>query len=346
MSDPQSLELVKLEHEQEKLRFERERFEKQNETEKLKIKWISGVVAVVVAVLSTASGITIAVIEYIANSSKIRLDYQQGIAENNIKSAEQQRLFLETFATNVMNGDLAYRRDFAFYVSTVSTENNIKDAWTIYLKAIEKEIEITEIERSAAETQVARLQSVSEADEQEIARISREINRLTRALEGGTDIRTRQAPALDPDYLRGYLEFMEGQDLKYFQALDFLVSGRWNSDPSSPAFGLNTPPPPEIWPNIAKLAKVMEGFRERHGSPVRIISAYRSVEYNAAIASASRSQHLTGLAVDFSSTEGTPAEWAQLLRTMRDEGVFSGGIGLHNTFVHVDARGVNADWQN
>nr|WP_162623619.1 hypothetical protein [Paracoccus saliphilus] len=83
----------------------------------MKIKWISGVVAVTVAVVSAVSGVTMSFIEYLSDEKSVELDKQSSSAEQSIARQEQQRLFLETFAENVMNGDLRYRRDFAFYVT-------------------------------------------------------------------------------------------------------------------------------------------------------------------------------------------------------------------------------------
>jgi hypothetical protein len=51
-------------------------------------------------------------------------------------------------------------------------------------------------------------------------------------------------------------------------------------------------------------------------------------------------------AVDFSAADGRGSEhWSGTLIAMRDqENFFSGGIGIYNTFVHVDTRGRPADW--
>ena len=78
-----------------------------------------------------------------------------------------------------------------------------------------------------------------------------------------------------------------------------------------------------------------------------LTSVYRSPKYNAAIdGSATKSQHLEFRAADFSVPgKGNPKAWASKLREMRAAGVFSGGIGLYKTFVHVDVRGANADWK-
>lgn len=164
--------------------------------------------------------------------------------------------------------------------------------------------------------------------------------------EPGTGPGSSLPVQIDPDYMRRFTEFMDNQGLKYFSAEEFLILGGGNSDPNSPAFARNTPPPVELWPNVAKIARVLDEFRERHGAPIQLKSVFRNPEYSSAIGGATKSQHLLGHAADFSSTKGSPEEWASILRKMRDEGLFKGGIGVLSAFVHVDVRGVNADWDN
>ena len=79
--------------------------------------------------------------------------------------------------------------------------------------------------------------------------------------------------------------------------------------------GLPNTPPPEVWPNLRRLARFLEGFSARSG-PVRIHSGFRSPEVNAAAGGVSSSLHMQGRAVDF-SVPGDPAavqrifqEWA------------------------------------
>lgn len=126
--------------------------------------------------------------------------------------------------------------------------------------------------------------------------------------------------------------------VRHFTPAEFLVKGR-NPD------GLNTDPPPELWPNVISLVHLLEAFRVRIGAPVRLSSVYRSPAYNMTLpGAASGSQHLAFRAADITAGIGTPADWAATFAEMRRDGVFSGGIGIYDTFVHVDVRGRNADW--
>jgi hypothetical protein len=105
---------------------------------------------------------------------------------------------------------------------------------------------------------------------------------------------------------------------------------------------LNTDPPRALWPSLLAVTRVADEARHRLGRPLRINSAYRSPAYNRAIGGASASIHMKGGALDLS---GSPATLHRILTEMRREGLFRGGIGRYKTFVHVDVRGKNADWQ-
>jgi uncharacterized protein YcbK (DUF882 family) len=91
---------------------------------------------------------------------------------------------------------------------------------------------------------------------------------------------------------------------------------------------------------------VLEKFRQEIGKPVVLTSVYRSPRYNASVGGARRSQHKEFCAIDFKVVgAGGPSDWARVLRRLRDNGVFRGGVGLYNTFVHVDTRGYNVNWE-
>ena len=106
----------------------------------------------------------------------------------------------------------------------------------------------------------------------------------------------------------------------------------------------NEAPPVEDWHRIEAVARLVARVREQFG-PTTITSAYRSKGYNARVGGSRNSRHTHHDALDFRCGSGTPAQWAAFLRGLRDEGVFSGGIGTYaRGWVHVDTRGSNADW--
>jgi GH24 family phage-related lysozyme (muramidase) len=149
------------------------------------------------------------------------------------------------------------------------------------------------------------------------------------------------ADAYDTDFAN----YIQSLGLKYFKPYEFLIMGHQHYNPSSAAFGLNKKPLQKLWPKIGPTARILDHARELLGTPIMTLSVYRSPEYNKKIAGATRSEHMNFTAIDFQvKSNSGPAEWAGVLRQMRQSGLFKGGIGVYRSFVHVDTRGVNADW--
>jgi hypothetical protein len=141
--------------------------------------------------------------------------------------------------------------------------------------------------------------------------------------------------------------FIEPLNLRHISFSELLFLGGSNNSPGSSCFHTNSLPPRELWPNIVPTARVLDELRERLGSPVRLLSIYRNQAYNSCLSgTAPESQHKSMRAIDFAAEDGRgPAHWRAQLLAMRDnEQLFSGGIGIYNTFVHVDTRGPRADW--
>lgn len=132
------------------------------------------------------------------------------------------------------------------------------------------------------------------------------------------------------------------QHIEYFVAEEFMYGGSGNT--GGRCKGKNTDIPTDKWENSFKIAKVVDEIRQRAGEPITILSHYRSPAYNDCIGGVSNSQHREATAADITSTKASPRELWQIAQDMREEGFFSGGIGLYGTFVHVDVRGHNADW--
>lgn len=104
-------------------------------------------------------------------------------------------------------------------------------------------------------------------------------------------------------------------------------------------------PPREYWTRILPSLRAADELRERLGVPLKlIISAYRSPEYNAKCPGAARwSQHTQNRALDL--VFDCPSETAfETALTLRDEGFFTGGLGLYRSFIHLDTRSRNATW--
>ena len=84
------------------------------------------------------------------------------------------------------------------------------------------------------------------------------------------------------------------------------------------------------------LVEILENIRVHFGAAVTVTSGYRTVSYNASVKGSSpKSQHCSGLAADIWVEGHTPAEVYAYADKLLGE---HGGLGIYNTFVHVDVR--------
>ena len=88
------------------------------------------------------------------------------------------------------------------------------------------------------------------------------------------------------------------------------------------------------------LADILENVRVHYGRPVTITSGYRTVSYNKTVnGSSKKSQHCNGLAADIKVEGHTPKEVYDYACSLLGD---HGGVGIYNTFVHVDVRAVKS----
>lgn len=90
-----------------------------------------------------------------------------------------------------------------------------------------------------------------------------------------------------------------------------------------------------------ELVKVLQKIRVKFGKPVHINSGYRTATKNKAVGGAQYSQHLYGMAADIHIDGVTPKEIAAYAETLLKN---TGGIGIYDSFVHVDVRNVKSRW--
>lgn len=127
--------------------------------------------------------------------------------------------------------------------------------------------------------------------------------------------------------------------VKHFTAEEVLTLGAAHS-----SNGLNTLPPLSIVHQIIPTLVVVDELRKHLGSPVTILSGYRSGGYNKAIGGARGSMHLQFRALDIAAKHHTAEKVWSILKRWRDQGLWTGGLGKYDTFVHIDDRSANADW--
>jgi uncharacterized protein YcbK (DUF882 family) len=103
--------------------------------------------------------------------------------------------------------------------------------------------------------------------------------------------------------------------------------------------------PEDVLDNIKNLAKELQKIREHIGKSIRVNSGYRCIEYNRHIGSNDSSQHVKGKASDIAVEGLSPEELLDEVRYLKDcEDLNIKGIGIYNTFLHLDTRKNPAYW--
>lgn len=101
----------------------------------------------------------------------------------------------------------------------------------------------------------------------------------------------------------------------------------------------HTPYPSEWIPVLKNLCAQLEVIRSVWNLPIKVISGYRTLEYNTKISGASDSYHMKGMASDI-QIAGIPAK--DVHKAIKDLFIAGkiriGGLGLYKDFVHVDTR--------
>lgn len=90
-----------------------------------------------------------------------------------------------------------------------------------------------------------------------------------------------------------------------------------------------------------ELVMVLQKIRDHFGKPITITSAYRTPPHNSREGGTTYSQHLYGKAADIKISGVTPKKVADYAETLLD----NGGIGIYNTFTHIDVRSIKSRWQ-
>ena len=91
------------------------------------------------------------------------------------------------------------------------------------------------------------------------------------------------------------------------------------------------------------LVELLERIRAAAGGAVTISSGYRTASHNQKVGVARYSQHLLGTAADITVSGVAPLEIARYAEFLMPD---SGGIGVYQTFCHVDVRSTRSRWDS
>ena len=91
------------------------------------------------------------------------------------------------------------------------------------------------------------------------------------------------------------------------------------------------------------LVDLLQKIRDHFGVAVTINSGYRTSTYNKKVGGATNSQHVKGTAADIVVKGVDPLTVAQYSEHLMPD---SGGIGVYQTFTHVDVRTSRSRWDN
>ncbi len=140
--------------------------------------------------------------------------------------------------------------------------------------------------------------------------------------------------------LNNYASYINSLKLKNISAQDVIAA---HAKKRGPVW--NSLPPKQWWTRMGYTLRVVDRVSSAMGTPVEeVVSAYRSPAYNARCSGAKkRSYHQANVALDVKfDTSARNVTYAA--RTLRDRGLFKGGVGSYSSFTHIDTRGSNVNW--
>lgn len=107
----------------------------------------------------------------------------------------------------------------------------------------------------------------------------------------------------------------------------------------------NRLPPRQWWTRMGYTLRVVDRVSSEMKVPVKeLVSAYRTPAYNARCRGAkSHSWHQANVAVDV-QFDTSASKVTTSTRSLRDRGLFKGGVGSYSNFTHIDTRGENVNW--
>ena len=91
-----------------------------------------------------------------------------------------------------------------------------------------------------------------------------------------------------------------------------------------------------------ELVSLLQKIRTHFGKAVTITSAYRTPSHNKSVGGTTYSQHQYGTAADIKVSGISPKKVAAYAETLLKN---KGGIGIYDTFTHIDVRANRSRWK-
>ncbi len=128
-------------------------------------------------------------------------------------------------------------------------------------------------------------------------------------------------------------ELLAEREIIYFQPDELLVMGSMHDAGGA----RNELPPYELLKSLADVARIADGLRRACGFPLQVVSAYRSETYNQAVGGVNNSQHRLGTALDLKPISSLRMDRLEnVASALWEQKWWNGGLGIYDTFVHVD----------
>ena len=91
----------------------------------------------------------------------------------------------------------------------------------------------------------------------------------------------------------------------------------------------------------SELVTILQKIRTHFGKAVTITSAYRTPTHNKNVGGTTYSQHLYGRAADIKVSGVSPSKVSAYAEELLSG---KGGVGIYNTFTHIDVRTSKSRW--
>ncbi len=215
--NPQNdVELRRLELEELTLKTQAEQNRRQIELDRFRVKWISGVAAIVLALIGAVGGWMTGWFDFAIRSADTSISRDRAQSDIAVTTAQIEKDYLDSFLNHALNKDLNYRRDFAIYVSTTAITKEVRDNWSNYRTEIEK---LIQSETKSKDKKIAELETLQNdlerANSARVAALQAEIGALTRRIQGTSSTEPPQyrvppkAPIDRESFFRKYRELFK-----------------------------------------------------------------------------------------------------------------------------------------